>query len=84
MALAAGRLGAESHTIGGSRRLGHLPLQAQSELFKFLVSLIELILNLLQFGLEARVLVLRDVVGDLEVPVMVLQVFLLHLHEVIE
>ena len=84
MALVAGGLRAECHAFSGSCWLRHLLLQAQSQLLKFFVSLIELVLDLLQLGLEARVLVLRYVVGDFEVPVVILKVFLLHLHEVVE
>lgn len=64
--------------------LTHALLKAHRQLLKFLVAIVELLLNLLQFGLKANVLVFRDIVGDFEVSVVILKIFLLHLHKVVE
>lgn len=59
-------------------------LEAERQLLELLVSLVQFLLDLLDLGLEPDVLVPRDVVRYLQVPVVVLEVLLLHLHEIVE
>lgn len=84
MVLAAGGLRADGHSVVGTGWLGHLLLEAEGQLLQLLISLVELVLNLLKFGLKTRVLVFCDVISDFEVSIVVLEVFFLHLHEVVE
>ena len=84
VALASRCLGAQGHAVTLAAWLCHRLLEAHRELLKLLVSLIELVLDLLQLGLQSDVLILGHVVCDLQVSIMVLQVLLLHLHEVVE
>ena len=46
--------------------------------------MVELLLDLLELGLQTRILILRDVVGDLQISKLILEVLLLHLNEVVE
>jgi hypothetical protein len=64
--------------------LTHRLLKSQSKLFQFFVSVVELLLDLLELGFQANILVFGDVVSYLEISVVVLEIFFLHFHEVVE
>lgn len=62
-------------------RSSHCLLEPKRQLFQFFISLIQLVLDLLDFCLQAYVFVLSDVIGNLQIPIMILQIFLLHFDE---
>jgi len=71
-------------TFQVTRSLTHRLLKSQSKLFQFFVSVVELLLDLLELGFQANILVFGDVVSYLEISVVVLEIFFLHFHEVVE
>ena len=59
-------------------------LKSLCEIFQFLVAVIQFFLDLLEFSLEASVLIFCNIISDFQISIMILQVFFLHLDKVIE
>mmetsp|Transcript_2459 Transcript_2459/g.3758 ORF Transcript_2459/g.3758 Transcript_2459/m.3758 type:complete len:374 (-) Transcript_2459:201-1322(-) len=79
----AGGLGAKA-TFGSTSLLAEGLLQTDCEFLQLLVARVEFLLDLLDFSLEADILITGDVIRDLKVSIVILEIFLLHLHEIVE